>query len=252
MEIYTLRRAKGIRKIELRETSSTNDYLHSQRLDLKERMTIVTAEFQSSGRGATGQWQSLPGENLLFSLLIHPSMVEASDLFILSQTICLSICEALNGYAEGFCIKWPNDIYWGDKKVVGILIENELAGKHVSDCIIGVGVNVNQHHFGEDAPNPTSLSLILRQYAVDRSQVLDSIVSAFDCLYAKVEEGQVAEIREEYLRHLYRKNEEHQYQDSEGRFTATLQTVEPSGHLRLLDTEGRERRYAFKEVQFII
>ncbi len=252
MDIYTLSRAKGIRKIELRETSSTNDYLHSQRLDLKERITIVTAEFQSSGRGATGQWQSLPGENLLFSLLIHPSMVEASGLFILSQTICLSICEALNGFAEGFRIKWPNDIYWGDKKVVGILIENELAGKHVSDCIIGVGVNVNQRYFGEDVPNPTSLSLILRQNAVDRSQMLDSIVSAFDCLYAKVEEGRVAEIREKYLCHLYRKDEEYQYQDSEGRFTATLKTVEPSGHLRLLDKEGRERRYAFKEVQFIV
>ncbi len=238
--------------MELAETSSTNDYLRNRRADLTGRMTLAVAEFQTSGRGATGQWQSARGENLLFSLLVHPTMVEASEIFILSQAICLSICQALNGFAQGFRIKWPNDIYWDDSKVVGILIENELAGKHVSDCIIGVGVNVNQREFGADVPNPTSLSHILGMKQVDRSLVLSSIVDAFDHWYAQVEARNFDEIREEYLRHLYRLGEEHTYEDSEGRFTATLQTVEPSGHLVLLDAQAGARRYAFKEVKFII
>ncbi len=252
MALYTLSTASSIRMVELEETNSTNDYLRSRRADLTERITLAVAEFQTSGRGATGRWMSARGENLLFSLLVHPAMVEASEVFILSQTICLSICQALNGFAQGFRIKWPNDIYWEDSKVVGILIENELAGKHVSDCIIGVGVNVNQREFDADLPNPTSLSLILAREQVDRSLVLSSIVDAFDRLYAQVEARNLTEIRKEYLRHLYRRDEEHTYEDSEGRFTATLQTVEPSGHLVLLDTQNNARRYAFKEVQFII
>ncbi len=252
MALYALSREMNIQMVELDETASTNDYLRSHRADLRGRITLATAEFQSSGRGATGQWQSAHGENLLFSLLVHPTMVEASGVFILSQAICLSICQALDGFAQGFRIKWPNDIYWGDRKVVGILIENELAGKHVSDSVIGVGVNVNQHEFGEDLPNPTSLSLILGMKHVDRSQVLSSIIDAFLRLYAKVEVGDVDGIREEYLRHLYRRGQQHEYEDSAGRFTATLQTVEPSGHIVLLDTQGNARRYAFKEVTFII
>ncbi len=252
MALYTLSTVSSIRMMELDETSSTNDYLRNHRDDLRERITLAVAEFQTSGRGATGRWESAHGENLLFSLFIHPSMVEASEIFILSQAICLSICQALDGFAQSFRIKWPNDIYWDDRKVVGILIENELAGKHVSDCIIGVGVNVNQREFDEDLPNPTSLSLVLGMKQVDRSLVLSSIVDAFDRLYAKVEARDFTEIREEYLRHLYRRDEEHAYEDSEGRFMATLQTVEPSGHLVLLDTQDNARRYAFKEVKFII
>ncbi len=252
MALYTLGKASNIQLVELDETSSTNDYLRSRRADLTGRMTLAVAEFQTSGRGATGQWLSARGENLLFSLLLHPTMVEASEIFILSQAICLSICQALDGFAQGFRIKWPNDIYWDDSKVVGILIENELAGKQVSDCVIGVGVNVNQREFGADVPNPTSLSHILGTKRVDRSLVLSSIVDAFDRLYAEVEARNFDEIREEYLRHLYHRDEEHTYEDSEGRFMATLQTVEPSGHLVLLDTQDKVRRYAFKEVKFII
>ncbi len=236
--------------IELEETSSTNDYLRLRRAEFRRRMTVASAEYQSGGRGATGQWLSVRGANLLFSLLIHPSMVEAGDMFILSEAICLSVCQTLNAICAGFKIKWPNDIYYGDQKVVGILIENELVGKCVSDCVIGVGVNVNQREFDSALPNPTSLSLILGR-EIDKGQLLVGILKTFSALYAMIEQGNGEEIREEYLMNLYRKDECHTYKDSEGLFEATMQTVEPSGHLLLLDAEGSARRYAFKEVQFV-
>ncbi len=248
---YQLTPRKGFRIIELDATDSTNDYLRLYRGEFRERTTVVTAEWQSAGRGATGQWQSEKGANLLLSMLIHPTMVEPGGMFVLSQTVCLAVCLALNGMHEGFTIKWPNDIYWGNSKVVGILIENELAGKRISDCVIGVGVNVNQREFSPNVPNPTSLALILGR-EMDRSQVLDAILREFNSLYSKIEEGRGEEVREEYLRHLYRKGEPHTYRDQWGEFAAVLETVEPSGHLVLLDGEGCQRRYAFKEVQFVI
>ncbi len=251
MPRYELSPRKGFRIVELDTVSSTNDYLRLRRGDFHERLTLAVAEWQTAGRGATGRWQSERGANLLFSLLLHPTMLEATDLFLLSQVACLAVCLALRETGGDFSVKWPNDVYIGDRKVAGILIENELRGKRVSDCVVGMGVNVSQREFAPDAPNPTSLALALGREA-DRSQVLDSILHRFDTLYAKLERGNFDEVREEYLQHLYRRGETRAYRDTAGEFRARLETVEPSGHLVLLDEEGARRRYAFKEVQFII
>ncbi len=238
-------------RLRLDETDSTNDQLRQSREDFPGRMTLLTAEYQTKGRGVSGAWQSEKGQNLVFSIMVHPTMVPPAGVFILSQAVCLAICRALNGFVEDCRIKWPNDIYHGDSKLVGILIENDLKGKCISDCIMGVGINVNQCSFTPDAPNPSSLALILG-HDVDREAVLDAVVTEFDRLYAQVEEGSLEDIREEYDSLLYRKGATHAYRDAEGEFQATLLRVEPTGHLILRDTADKERRYAFKEVQFII
>ncbi len=247
----TLKSRSGLRFICLEETASTNDYLRLYSKELQERITLALAEYQTKGRGATGAWQSERGANLLFSLLTHPATVEAKDIFLLSQLACLAVCRGLETLSTGFTIKWPNDIYWGDGKVVGILIENELQGRRVADCVMGIGVNVNQRSFSKELPNPTSLAIIEGR-ELDRSLVLEAIVEEFSSLYKALCDGDCEGIREGYLRRLYRKGERHAYRDSEGEFRATLETVEPSGHLVLRDEEGHERRYAFKEVQHII
>ena len=249
MTHYALTSHTGLYKVELEETISTNTYLSQHRDEYTQRMTLVTAEYQTAGRGATGSWHSQRGENLMFSLLVHPDTVEVSHVFVMSETICLAVANALDCFNEGFCIKWPNDIYYGDRKVVGILIENEFRGHIVSDCVMGVGVNVNQRDFPSNIPNPSSLALIVG-HRVDRSRVLDEIVNQFDELYTQVLRGERERIHAAYLSRLYRKSKVAWYSDAAGRFQATLETVEPSGHLLLRDSEGRQRRYAFKEVRF--
>lgn len=237
--------------LQLDSVDSTNNFLRAYIPAEPCKITLVAAEYQTAGRGATGAWESEPGKNLVFSILTHPTMVPAPRMYVLSEAIALSVRDALNSFHEGFVVKWPNDIYYGDKKVVGMLIENDLKGKTVSNCVMGVGVNVNQREFHSDAPNPSSLSLIVGR-DIDRSAVLDSIAKHFRGYYEKVESGRFEEIHAAYTSQLYWKNEEHSYRDADGEFRATLVDVEPTGHLVLVDDHGATRRYDFKEVSFVV
>ncbi|MCD8266337.1 MAG: biotin--[acetyl-CoA-carboxylase] ligase [Prevotellaceae bacterium] len=249
----SLKSRSGLRLICLEETASTNDYLRLHAKELQDPVTLALAEHQTKGRGATGAWLSERGANLLFSLLTHPATLEAKDIFLLSQMACLAVCRGLETLCagKGFSIKWPNDVYWGEGKLAGILIENELTGKRVADCVTGIGVNVNQTSFSTELPNPTSLAVIEGRQ-LDRALVLEAIVEQYSSLYKALCQGDCEGIREGYLKRLFRKGERHGYKDGEGEFRATLETVEPSGHIVLIDDEGRRRRYAFKEVQHII
>jgi len=238
--------------IELDSVTSTNDFLRGYRPMQPKRITLATAEFQTAGRGAgTNHWESKPGENLIFSLLTHPAHIPASQMFLLSEVIALSVRQALDDFTPGFTIKWPNDIYYQDRKVCGMLIENELQGKQVKDCVIGVGVNINQTQFDSDAPNPVSLTQILG-HEVERRFVLEKIVEYFTRYYEWTEQHRDEELHQMYLSHLYRKGELHKFSDGMGEFRATIVDVEPTGHLILIDETDRKRRYAFKEINYII
>lgn len=238
--------------LELDSVDSTNNFLRHYRASDGQRMVLVTAEYQTSGRGSgSNVWESQRGKNLLFSFLLHPKWVDAEEMFGLSEVAALAVKEALEEYAEGFSVKWPNDIYFGNKKIAGLLIENVLEGHCVGQSVIGVGLNVNQLDFVSDAPNPVSLARVLG-HEVERRFVLEKVVEHFSHRYDQLEHEGRAQIHADYLSCLFRKGEEHLYVDSQGLFQAVLQDVELSGHLILRDSEGRERRYAFKEVQYII
>lgn len=237
--------------LELDTVDSTNNYLKRYHDSVARKVTLVTAEYQTAGRGsASNTWESATGRNLLFSLLTYPRMVEAGQMFVLSEIISLAVCDALNEFVSGVSIKWPNDIYYQDSKMAGVLIENELEGKVVSNCIMGVGINVNQTKFESDAPNPISLAQILG-HEVERRFVLEKVVEHFMHYYGWLESRRNVEIHDLYLNQLYRMSQQHEYQDATGRFRASIQNVEPTGHLVLVDTEGETRRYEFKEVRFI-
>ena len=148
----------------LMETDSTNRHLtqlcDEQGTDIPEFMTVI-AERQTAGKGQRGNsWESEDCKNITFSFVLYPTFIEARQQFILSQIISLSIKEELDEWAEGISIKWPNDIYWNEKKICGILIENDLLGHHIGRSISGIGVNINQEVFRSDAPNPVSLKQI--------------------------------------------------------------------------------------------
>ena len=229
--------------IHIDETDSTNQWLK----DHTEGQTpcVVVADFQTAGRGCgTNRWESERGKNLLFSLLISPEYLPANKQFQLSMAISLAIVDAVGQLVGDLSIKWPNDIYWRNGKLAGILIENRLQGNLIKDCIMGVGLNVNQRAFHSDAPNPVSLWQITGQ-ETDREQLLQEILKSLDVLLA-------TDIKDRYMKMLYRRKGFHPYTDKDGVFMAEIVGVEDDGHLLLNDEDGLQRRYAFKEVQFII
>lgn len=236
--------------IHLEETDSTSNQI--KHLPIKREMTVVTANYQSAGRGQRGNsWEAEKGANLLFSILISPREVTASQQFILSQAISLAIAETLLTFCPGFQIKWPNDIYWQEKKLGGILIENELQGKHIERCVIGIGLNINQQVFHSDAPNPVSLAQIMGKNQ-DRDAVLLSILEKFHRLLQDIGQGETEQIISAYHKLLFRRDGFHLYRDENGIFSAAIDHVEPMGPICLKDESGNLRYYAFKEIKVIL
>ena len=137
----------SIRRIHIEKTDSTNTLARSLANESREDI-LITTDFQTAGRGQRGNsWESEQGKNLLFSLIIHPQDIPASQQFILCQHISLALCEVLRNYTNNISIKWPNDIYWDNKKIAGILIEHDIEGGYLARTIIGIGLNVNQTNF---------------------------------------------------------------------------------------------------------
>lgn len=245
--------------VALDETDSTNRYLGQLCRDLQESVaefTTVTAEFQTAGKGQRGNsWESEEGQNLLFSFVLYPTFLEARRQFILSQIVSLAIKEELSLLADGITIKWPNDIYWQERKICGILIENDLSGSRIGRCISGIGINVNQEVFRSDAPNPVSLKQITGKEH-DRQELLARILQRVQGYYTHLQcEGAdacAADIVPRYARSLFRRRGFHPYRDANGEFLARLLRVELDGRFVLEDENGKERDYLFKEVQYIL
>lgn len=232
--------------LHIEETDSTNQWVkaHLDELRQEGRPLCVTTDYQTAGRGCgTNRWESERGKNLLFSLLVSPNGIRANKQFRISMAISLAICKALGQHLGYLTIKWPNDIYWRDGKIGGILIENTLQGNSVRDSIIGVGLNVNQREFRSNAPNPVSMWQISEQ-ETDRDALLRDILTAFEDFLGRYN-------KESYTAMLYRRRGFFPYADKDGAFMAEIVDVEDDGHLLLMDDNGRERRYAFKEVTFI-
>lgn len=238
--------------IELPETTSTNDEVKRRLSCYDDKLLVVSALSQTAGRGQKGnKWESHPRENLLFSIGIKPHFLLPRCQFLLLQAASLATCRALNQYATGFKIKWPNDIYYGERKISGTLIEVELHGNNISQCVLGTGINLNQTSFSSDPPNPISLKMITGRH-VEPNQVLSVIVSYFASYYSMLEQDEGDSIREQYCGMLFRREGFHAYRDGNGVFSARLEHVEPDGHLLLRDTDGHLRRYGFKEVRFVL
>ncbi len=241
------------RIIRLEETDSTNRYLKQLvREERPEEGSLVIADYQTEGRGQMGNsWYSGRGDNLLFSLLIYPRQLPANESFILSRVTSLALKNLLDSFTDDIRIKWPNDIYWKDKKIAGILIENDIQGKEIDNTVIGIGLNVNQQIFPVDLANPVSLRQITG-IQHNREHLLELFMREFFLLYRDLQEGLKMDIEDEYMLDLYRVNDYYWFEDSKGRFKAKIETVLSSGHLvlRTLDSD-EERRYTFKEVSFM-
>ena len=241
------------RVIRLEETVSTNTYMRQLLREQElEEGTLVIADFQTEGRGQMGNsWTSEKGKNLLFSLLVYPREVQANAQFIISRIASLAVKKTIDRFADDIRVKWPNDIYWKDKKIAGMLIESDLRGRYIENSVIGIGMNVNQEWFPAGLPNPVSLWQVTG-VEQDREQLLELFTREFFLLYREFQRGGISTIEDEYMLNLYRVNEYHWYEYKNGRFQAMIRDVLPSGYLvvRTL-AEGEDRSYAFKEIAFV-
>ena len=229
--------------VHIDETDSTNHWLKAH----GEGTMVVVADFQTAGKGCgSNLWESERGQNLTFSMLIHPEALEARAQFRITEVVSVALCNTLERYIyKEVDIKWPNDIYVGDQKICGILIENRLQGSVIKDSIIGIGLNVNQQAFLSDAPNPVSMWQLTGQ-ETNRETLLEAFLQAFN------EAWESETISKAYRQRLYRREGYHAFCDKDGRFEAKLRNVLNDGMLVLEDREGQRRNYAFKEIKYII
>ena len=234
------------------EVDSTNDEIMrlNDRTDLE--WAILFADHQTAGRGQRGNtWESEPGKNLTFSLYFRPVGVAADEQFAISMAVAVEMTKILRPYVGRVKVKWPNDIYVGDRKIAGILIENRLKGNRISECVVGIGLNVNQSRFHSDAPNPVSIAQITGS-EVDLSRLKRRIILRLGRMVDSRGYVITPRLKNEYTSRLYRHVGYHRYADSTGEFDARITDVEPSGRIVLKDRQRQLRTYAFKEVKIIL
>lgn len=233
---------------------STNNYLALIASD-SPHGTVVRAGRQTAGRGQRGNsWESAPGENILMSVLLRRPGIAPADQFIISQAVALAIRDTLAKYMPGeeVSVKWPNDIYVGNRKICGILIENSLGTDEIDYSIAGFGVNVNQTEFLSDAPNPVSMAQICDR-RFDTGLIAREIAEAVIAEYDSIFDGQADDIRERYFNALWRRKGFHPYFDCirEEIIYAKIHSVAPDGHISLELSDNSRRIFAFKEVRAI-
>lgn len=232
------------------ETTSTNDLACEERYGHGD---VICAERQTAGRGQRGHtWTSPEGVNLLFSVVLCPTFLPAGEQFLLSQAVALALVDTLGTCGIDARIKWTNDIYVGDKKLVGILIEHSYSGPTLARTIAGIGINVNQRAFDPALPNPVSMAVASGR-TFDRREVLESFHACCMGRYDQLVRGEKAALQEEYRKRMYRLGETHPYRRPDGTLVeAVLEGVRPSGELILRHADGTRHAYLFREIEFVI
>ena len=237
--------------IELDVVDSTNNYASKlvAKMEVLEG-TVVIAHFQGEGKGQRGNvWTSEPGKNLTFSLVLKPKKVSPSEAFVISKIVSLAICKYLETVVEeDVFIKWPNDIYVGEKKICGILIENQFKGKNFENAIIGIGLNVNQTNF-QNLPRVTSLILELKKELELRS-VLEVLLKSIEIFYLRFQREGISEIHEEYLTNLLFIDEMRRYKTSQGKIIGKIVNVLSNGKVEIETKEGQLFNFDIKELAF--
>lgn len=238
----------------LQEIDSTSTYLKnllSNSTPLIEG-TVIMAEHQSAGRGQKDNvWKSEAGKNLTFSIYLKPNFLPVNDQFALNKAISLGIIDTLQPLLGENCkIKWPNDIYYHDKKIGGILIENVTKGYQIKECIVGIGLNVNQTDFNDLKDSATSISKILQQ-DYELHKLLTQICQNIEGRYLQLKSSKIAILEKDYFKNLYRLEESHFFEINHQKIKGIIKGTNPQGKL-LLQTDESLMELDLKEVKFII
>lgn len=203
---------------------------------------VISARFQRKGKGQEGNyWESEAGKNLLVSVILSPEFLLAEKQFVLNKIVSLAVAEFIKKILpkEDVKIKWPNDIYIGDEKVAGILINNIIKGDLFEYTIIGIGINVNQKVFLSDAPNPVSITQLSGKMH-DLKEALELLTEILNRWYELLRRAQHESISEKYLSSLYRMGTFYTYKISDEEVMAKIIGISEYGWLVL---ESKEKKY---------
>ena len=209
---------------------------------------VITAH-QSAGRGQRGNtWEAQPSQNLTFSVLLKPAFLPATRQFDLNIAVSLACHRLLSAYFPGkAALKWPNDLYYGDQKMGGILIENTVKGTLLAQSVVGIGLNVNQTEFAQ--PRAVSMRNAARQ-EFNLTDILNELLTHLEGTYLQLRAGQADELRHEYLMALYAVGQPKLFRVGEAVQEGTIRGVDPSGRL-VVEMEGQLRSFGFKEIAFV-
>ena len=247
--------------VEIDTVDSTSNYLARLAAEGASHGTIVTTRNQTAGRGQRGNsWEAEPGKNITMSMLLrapHLPTVAPPRQFALSEHVALAVASVIRPLLprpEALAVKWPNDIYVGDRKIAGILLECAISAEGISRMIVGLGLNVNQTRFVSDAPNPVSLAML-----TGRSHELRPLLSQLSEAIMRFPEPTAGEYplpetHRRYMANLWRREGLHRYRDKETgeEFEATIEGVMPDGHLELRHRDGTRTLHPFRTLTALL
>lgn len=240
---------------ELSEVDSTNNYAMRQaQAHLAEHGTTWFAQYQTAGKGQRGKpWNATPGTNIMMSVLLTPTFLPIENQFLLNVAVALACFDLFNVYTVGnTCIKWPNDIYWKDRKAGGILIENVIQGKEWKYSIAGIGININQTFFPSELPNPVSLKQITgRTY--DPVELARQLCKYLEHRWLQLCGTNKTSLLSDYCAYLYKKEQSVKFRKENVEFDAVVKSVNARGELIVEKNEdGAELALTFGSVKWII
>lgn len=243
--------------IHLKSIDSTNSYASEllSRIKPVEGTLIYTFE-QQKGRGQRGNtWESEPNKNVASSFILYPAFLPAGKQFLLNKIISLAVADLMaelikpSDKTQEIKIKWPNDIYAGNKKIAGILIENTLRENNIQNAIVGIGININQILFNTDI-NATSLALI-KNKEFDLMQIIELLCEFIEARYLQLKGNKLDGIDTAYLQHLYQFNEWHHYSSNNQLFEGKISGISGLGKLQVQLKSDEIKEFDLKEIKFV-
>lgn len=243
------------------------DQCHSTNSLLLEQGTegLLWTDYQTAGRGQAGNgWESEKGKNILLSIGVKRPPIRVEEQWNISMLFALVVEETLEELVGqgALRIKWPNDIYYRDRKLAGILIEHQLDSRGIAYSVLGVGININQTRWVGNAPNPTSLKLITGR-SWDREQIVKALWNRWEEMKALMND--TATLKQRYMSKLYRREGVYPYverevstaptmnaESHENAFMARIADILPTGEILLEDENKKERKYHFKQIRFVV
>ncbi len=243
--------------IHLKSVDSTNSYASEllRQNSIPEGSLIYTFE-QTNGRGQRGNvWESEPNKNITLSMVLYPNFLSADKQYLLTKITSLAVADLMADVLESsektgkIKIKWPNDIYIGEKKIGGILIENTLRDTNLQSSIIGIGININQIVF-HTTDKSTSLALLANNQ-FDLKEIMDKLCMFMEARYLQLKANKLGNIDFAYLQRLYRLNVWNHFVSDSEPFEGKITGVSNSGKLQVLLKTEETREFDLKEIVFI-
>ena len=234
---------------ELDSTNASLTHLLNQN-DVSEG-TVIQTGYQTEGKGHGGNtWMSEKDKSLLFSILLKPINLAADRQFDLSRIVCLALYDLIKPSCGDVSIKWPNDLYIGNRKIAGILIENTIQQDMILHSVVGVGLNVNQAEFDPAIPSPTSM-YIEKECHFDIKALLDSFLQLLNKWYLFLNQGDKQAIYDSYLSRLYRFGIWSDFKSGDEELNAKITGVMPGGEINLETHTGESLNFGFKDIEFL-